>query len=203
MKIDKNTDTEKNILNAAKQVFMREGKSGARMQDIADLAQINKALLHYYFRSKDKLFEAVVKDVIFTFASNEIETLLNSDLPFYEKLEIFIGKYIELLAKHPFLPGFILNEIAKDAESMQMFKPMQLIPAKFGELIADSIKKGIIKPVQPVHFMVNTLALCVFPFVARPIIKTFFFQNNQDQYDNFIQERKKEVFTLLVKNISL
>ncbi|HAN76656.1 MAG TPA: TetR/AcrR family transcriptional regulator [Bacteroidales bacterium] len=203
MKIDKNTDTEKNILNAAKQVFMREGKSGARMQDIADLAQINKALLHYYFRSKDKLFEAVVKDIIQNFAFNEIEKLLASDLPFYEKLALFIEKYIELLAKHPFLPIFILNEIAKDAENIQLFKPMQLLPTMFSELITGAIKNGVIKPVHPLHFMVNTISLCVFPFVARPLLKTIIFESNQEKFDAFIQERKKEVYKLIVSNISL
>ena len=99
----KKDNTEEKILNAAQRVFVEKGMDGARMQEIANEAGINKALLHYYFRTKQKLFEAIFKKVFKSILPNIME-MVHSDLPIEKKLEIFIEKYIELLLKNPFVP---------------------------------------------------------------------------------------------------
>lgn len=121
MDIKKNNDikqgTETRILEAAKKVFIRKGLDGSRMQEIANEAGINKALLHYYFRSKQKLFEAVFSYAFIKFLPKVTE-VLNADMPFLKKIEIFIDNYIDLLIENPFLPIFILNELYRQPEKL-------------------------------------------------------------------------------------
>src|SRR5438874_9015673 len=103
----KDENTEERILTAAKKVFLKEGMAGARMQDIADEAGINKALLHYYFHNKEKLF-----DVIFMEAAQKlfpkISFIFESDLPVLEKIEHFADEYITVILENPYLPLFVL-----------------------------------------------------------------------------------------------
>ena len=105
----KKDNSEEKILNAAQSVFIQKGMDGARMQEIADEAGINKALLHYYFRTKQKLFEAILKKVFSNILPNLMD-MVHSDLPIEEKLGIFIENYIDLLMENPYLPNFILKE---------------------------------------------------------------------------------------------
>lgn len=107
-------NTEDKIIEAAKEVFIKKGMDGARMQEIADEAGINKALLHYYFRSKEKLFDAIFERVI-RMAFPRISQIIFSDLHFRVKVEQAIDTYLDLLMKHPYLPAFILKEINRDA----------------------------------------------------------------------------------------
>ena len=112
VKIKKDLNTEQRILEAARKAFMHKGMSGARMQDIADEAGINKALLHYYFRNKDQLFEMVFKEA-FTRFLPRLNQLIESDLGLFDKIETFVGDYIEMALQNPFLPLFVLNEMNK------------------------------------------------------------------------------------------
>ena len=107
----KKDTTEEKILDAAQTVFTRKGMDGARMQEIANEAGINKALLHYYFRSKQKLFEAIFKQV-FKQIFPDIKAFIHSEIPLEKKLGIFVEKYIDLLMKNPFLPSFSLQPTA-------------------------------------------------------------------------------------------
>src|ERR1044072_5809634 len=104
--------TEEKIVTAAKKVFLAKGLAGARMQDIADEAGINKALVHYYFRNKEKLFE-----VIFTEAAlklfPKINIIFESDGTLFEKIRLFVAEYITVMSENPYLPMFVLNEINK------------------------------------------------------------------------------------------
>src|SRR5690349_8196144 len=105
-------NTQQKILEAAKKVFHQKGLAGARMQDIADEAGINKALLHYYFRNKDMLFEMIFKDA----AANlfpKVASIISEDLPLFEKIRKFTKEYLEVVIQNPYLPLFVLNEINK------------------------------------------------------------------------------------------
>ena len=108
----KKQNTEEKILEAAKEVFIREGKSGTRMQEIADKAGINKSLLHYYYRSKDKLFGAVFQFAFSKFGPNLIK-IIGEGNDVFEVIETFIDKYLDVISKNPFIPMFILNEVNK------------------------------------------------------------------------------------------
>src|SRR5258706_4583523 len=111
-KYKKNKTTEERILDAARKVFVRNGMSGARMQDIADEAGINKALLHYYFKNKRKLFEE-----IFMEAADElfprINKIFRSEESLFVKIERFCDEYISVVLENPYLPLFVLNELSQ------------------------------------------------------------------------------------------
>src|ERR1044072_922857 len=108
--VERDTDTEKRILEAAKAVFVRQGTAGARMQEIAQEAGVNQALLHYYFRSKERLAQAVFQQMASRLFPALIQTLA-SDLSLDEKIDRLVGIYLDNLSKSPFLPGYLISEL--------------------------------------------------------------------------------------------
>lgn len=197
----KDLNTEQKILEAAKDVFVRKGLEGARMQEIADEAHINKALLHYYFRSKDKLFEAVFRETFFKLLPNVID-LIQSDNSLFEKIRLFVENYINIINENPLLPSFVLHELSRNPQRVvDMIKSSGINPLIFVQQIQDEIEKGTIVPVNPLHFLVNMLAMCIFPFVAKPILQGVIFQDDKQHYDAFIQERKTEVADFIINSI--
>lgn len=198
---DKNT--EKKILDAAKIVFLDKGFDGARMQEIADKAGINKALLHYYFRSKEKLFDAIFQEAFQQFIP-KIAEIMMTDKPLFEKLEFFIDTYLTMLSNNPHLPSFVLHEINRNPEKLvNIFKNSGIRPEYLGMAIAKEVEAGNIKPVQPIHLIVNILGMCLFPFIAKPIIKGFLFSNNDKIFSEFLSERKKEIKQFVINSIRL
>lgn len=197
----KDVTTEKAILDAAKTVFMEKGFDGARMQQIADKAGMNKALIHYYFRSKDKLFDAIFSEAFQQFLPKIAETM-STKKTFFEKIEIFVDTYISMLQKNPHLPVFILHEINRSPERIiERIKSQGIDPTLFEKMVSKEIKEGKIRKMDFRHFIVNLIGLCIFPFVARPIIQGFIFKNNKKAYDLFLAERKQIVTKLLIESL--
>jgi AcrR family transcriptional regulator len=195
-------DTEEKILQAAKKVFQQKGFDGCRMQDIADEAGINKALLHYYFRSKDRLFDAVFKDAFRKFFP-KVQEIMASDITLEKKLESFIDKYIDLLIDNPMLPIFILNEVNRNPEKITEIINLQVInPNLLFASVIKEINQGNIRKIDPKHLMISIIAMCVFPFVGKPIIKNFLMNNNDDEFALFISQRKKEITEMVLKSIT-
>jgi len=200
IKIEKSA--EEKILAAAKKVFTTKGMAGARMQDIADEAGINKALLHYYFRSKEKLFE-----VIFFEAAQKlfprINLIFESDMPLFEKIENFAEQYITMMSENPYLPLFVLNEVSKEPEifiKKIWGKQNMPHPEKFLVQIEREVKNRTIKKVSPLHLLINLISLSVFPFVAKPMIQ-FTLGLDEMQFKNVMQQRKKEVAKFIIDSI--
>lgn len=197
----KKDNTEEKILNAAKTVFMKKGMDGSRMQEIANEAGINKALLHYYFRSKQKLFEAIFS-AVFTKAFPNIQQFLTSDIPVEEKLGRFIEKYIDLLLKNPYLPSFILKEINRDPEFLaRVIKKQGANPKDIFIVFEKEMEAGIIKRMDPRELMINVISLSVFPFAAKPLMQIMFFDNDKKAYNNFLKQRKESVKTFVLDSI--
>lgn len=193
--------TEEKILAAAQSVFLRKGMDGTRMQEIADEAGINKALLHYYFRSKQKLFEAIFEKA-FTQILPDIINMVESDKNFIEKLNIFIDNYFDLLMKNPFLPGFILTEINRDSDLIvSVFRKHGVNPSVFLEVAKKEMGKGNIRKMDPRELLINILALCIFPFAARPLLEIIFFNNDEKAYKEFLILRKENVKEFVIKSI--
>ena len=186
----KNTSTEEKILAAAKTIFIEKGMDGARMQDIADNAGINKALLHYYFKSKEKLFEVIFKEGAEKLFS-KINSILNSDLPLFEKIRLFSNEYAEIISQNPYLPLFVLNEMNKQPHSFleNIVGKNQPTFENLVKQIDKEIKKGTIKPVSPVNLVINMISLSIFPFVAKPVFQRIM---NLDalQFGSIMDQRK-------------
>ncbi len=198
-----NTDlsTEQKILEAARIVFIEKGFEGARMQEIADRAGINKALLHYYYRSKDKLFEGVFRGAFFQLVPHIVQ-LIESDMPLFEKIEVFVGQYIAVFQANPYIPGFILHELNRNpGRIVNMISDLGVDPEIFIAQVHEEVENGSIHPVNPYQLIVNMLALCIFPFVAAPIINNIIFSKKPGYFDQFIEERKKEVPKFIINAI--
>ncbi len=197
------TDTEQLILNAAKNVFFRKGYDGARMQEIADEAGMNKALLHYYFRSKDKLFEAIFNSAFQQFIPHIVEHM-SSDVSFEEKIEGFVENYLNVLTKIPQLPNFVLTEINRNPDKIvEMFDKLGLKPSIVLQGIQKDMEEGKIRPINPKHLIINIIALCVFPFAARPLMQIILFENDAEKYNAFLEERKKEVSWFIIHSLKI
>jgi TetR/AcrR family transcriptional regulator len=192
---------EQKILEAAKQVFMENGLDGARMQDIADKAGINKALLHYYFRSKDKLFERIFIEEAQKFMPRVTEIML-SEMTLFEKIEKFMGQYIDTLIQNPMLANFILNEIHRNPKEMmtKIWGNHRPPIDKVEEHVARLVKKGEIKPIKGYELMINMVSLCIFPFLAKPMVQ-WITKTNDEEFVKMMQQRKKTVVQFVIDSI--
>lgn len=199
----KKDNTEQKIMDAAHAVFLEKGMDGARMQEIANEAGINKALLHYYFRTKQKLFEAIFKRVIKHSFPIVSKTLL-SDIPIREKMDLFIDSYLNLLSKNPFLPAFLLKEIHRDPEFLaNVIKGSGINPDKILTMLGKEMDKGNIRRMNPRDLITNIIALSVFPFAAKPLLSIMLFNGDQKAYKIFLQERRETVKEFIFNAIFL
>ena len=189
----KGKTTEEIILESAKKMFVKHGLEGAKMQQIANEAGINKALLHYYFRSKDRLFEAILEDV-FSEVVPVFHMFFKEKKPFIEKIGFFVEAYIDLLKKNPFLPEFVFNELNRSPQRLiNIMISVGINPQILLTQIEDEIKKGSIKPFDPRHLLVNILSLTIFPIIAKPILKGVMLGPDEDQFNLFLEERKTHI----------
>lgn len=189
---EKDKNIEVRILNAARIVFLKKGYDGARMQDIANEAGINKALLHYYFRSKEKMFRAIF-DEAFDMFLPRIAMYFQADMPLFEKIEKISVLYINLLKQNPYIPMFILHEIQNNPELMvdKLQTKGGINPEIVIKQVQKEIKAGVIRPVDFRQVMISMISMCVFPFAAKPLLMKFLFRNNDSEWEKFIEERKK------------
>lgn len=202
----RDADTARRILAAARRVFLEKGMAGARMQEIADEAGINKALLHYYYRSKEQLFQIVFEQALADMMPR-VQAIVTQPMPVREKLKAFVRVYFEQLREHPVVPLFVLHELQRGGGSLvQVFqahlmqqagKAQPLLPPA---LLLDQIRaaqvRGELPPYDPVQLLVSILAMCIFPFLARPMIQ-FLLSMDQSAFDRFLEERTAHVEVFL------
>jgi len=184
-------NTEDRILKAAKEVFIAKGFDGARMQEIADTAEINKALLHYYFRNKDKLFEAVFEESLLQIGPMVL-SFVNEPIPLEVKIWKIVDEYIEIIRKNPKLPLFILNEIHVNPDRVLSFLNISafLDTAVLQDQLNMETDENDLKRIDVKHFVVNILSMTIFPFIGKPIMqKTLKIED--DDWEEFLEERKR------------
>ncbi|MDC0584551.1 TetR/AcrR family transcriptional regulator [Bacteroidales bacterium] len=201
---DKDLNTENKVLEAAQEIFILKGKSGARMQEIANKAGINKALLHYYYRSKDKLFEAVFQTVIKKLLIPKIIKLIESEQDVFSIIRTFVDFYVSLLIKNRYIPRFVIEEINNNPSRLSdtFVKneiPLQAILQRFEE----AMEQGLIRKIDPRQIIVNMIAMCIFPFIATPMLQPVLFDNKKRDFDAFLKQRKTEVADFIINSIKL
>ena len=186
------SSTEEKIKNAARTVFHKKGFAAARTRDIAEEAGINLALLNYYFRSKEKLFNIVMLETFQSFFASVSSVFNNPDSSFEEKIELFATGYIDLLFSEPEIPLFIISEIRYNPE--ELLAKIDIKKAVFQSVFAQQhkmlVREGKIKEPNFIHFMMNFMGLIVFPFVAAPLLKSISGLNDE-QFNSVIETRKK------------
>ncbi len=186
-------DTESRVFESAKAVFFEQGFHGARMAEIARRAGINQSMLHYYFRSKDQLFDAVFEKAA-SEAIPPVLALLLTDMPIADKIERFATGYIDMVSANPHLPAFILQELRRNPEALKRFvgTATEGLVDRLRREVNLAADNGHIRRVDPGHLVANVLALCIFPFIARPMLQTAFAVDDP-AYSLFLEQRRQEV----------
>ncbi len=191
--IEKNSSTEEKIKEAARKVFTQKGYAATRTRDIAEEAGYNLALLNYYFRSKEKLFDIICLENIQLFLPSVIGIINDESTTLQEKIEILVSNYIDMLIKNPELPLFVLSEIHKD--------PVKLINKVWANNVShegtymvkqwqEFVAKGKGPAINPIHIFVNTLSMMIFPFIASPLLRNRTGMNITE-FNKLMLERKK------------
>jgi AcrR family transcriptional regulator len=166
---------------------MKKGYAATRTRDIAEEAGLNLALLKYYFRSKEKLFEIVMTEKMEKLLGG-LASIINDDVTTLEKkLELLATYYIDMLTQNPDLPIFVLSEIRNNSDHL-------VEKFQFGNFIQHSSffkQLQVNRPdVNPMHFIINLLGATIFPFAAKPLFLAAG-NLNQKNFDTLMEERKK------------
>jgi AcrR family transcriptional regulator len=184
------SSTEQKIFDAARDVFQSKGLEGARMQEIADKADINKSMLHYYYRSKEKLFEKVYELSIIKLMP-QVANLLNEEMPLDVKLRKFSAKYLELVKANPDIPLFVIHEMNKNPSRLKKFiaKEIGKRVQPFLDQIKEEREKGNTVNLPPEQIFVNIMGMLVFPFLARTVLQVIL-DMDEKAFSEFIAVRE-------------
>jgi TetR/AcrR family transcriptional regulator len=206
---ERSTDTEQLILDAAHRVFLRRGSAGARTQEIADEAGVNKALLHYYFRTKERLAAAVFARAASKLLPPVIATLASED-DLETKVERVVEIELDVLLRHPYLPGYIIAELTHNpARVSQLVAALtgvsidELAPRVLEAIsrqIRDAVREGRMRSISPDQFILNLLSLCIFPFAARPMVQAVL-RLDDAAFARLIARRKRELPAFFIQGL--
>lgn len=187
----KDTSTEERIKAAARKVFHQKGFAGTRTRDIAEEAGINHAMLNYYFRSKEKLFEIVMMETMAQFFKG-VNLMLNDEkTSLDEKIDLIVSNYVDLLLKEPELPTFILNEVRPNPQAFVEQNPIKeaLTHSVLTRQYAEAVARGEITEPNLMQAILNVIGLVIFPFIAKPIL-TSIINIPEEQYKALMLQRK-------------
>ncbi len=194
MKRSEEAQTEQLIKDTAKDLFFRKGLLKATTQEIADEAGVNRALIHYYFRSRDHML-SILLDEALEEKRSRVKSILSFELPFREKIARYIDVIMYYNIEYPYLENFIISETIRNPEKTEAYcsknssRSSDLIRGQLEREIAE----GHIAPITPEHFLVNLLALCNYPLLAKPVLKTIH-GLTEEAYEAFLNERKKVIY---------
>lgn len=199
---ERDKQTEEKIFESATEVFIEKGMDGARMQDIANHAGINKSLLHYYYRTKEHLFNAVF-EMIAGQMFRKFSPILDENLSLEEKIRFFFREHISFMQQNPRLPSFVLNEFHRNPERIKKL----IRNIDIGKLWAtiesqhrEEFKKYNITHETIPQVMTTIASMSVFPFAAKPIIEGLM-EKMGYSFDNYIEFRKEYAADFVIKAI--
>jgi TetR/AcrR family transcriptional regulator len=196
------TETEQKIILSAEKLFYQKGKAGTSMQDIADDAGINRTLLNYYFRSKDKLFETVFRKAMGSFVPG-IAAMLRSDISFEKYIPAMVETIIDAMIENPQIPIFVMQELSSNPGRMpQIIKEMGVDPAIAIEKMGKEGGSERLGEMDPRQVIINLISLCIFPFAAKPVVLDILFNGNNEAYIEAMKARKKIIPQLMNQLLS-
>ncbi len=193
---------EKQILEAAEKIFLQKGFAASKTTEIADLAGVNHALLHYYFRTKENLFNTVFLEKMSVFI-HSFKNIFEKELPFLEMLESIIVTQYDFLYKHEGLPYFIINEMIANERNRAIFinnflMEMEEYLSKLQVLLNEEIVKGTVKPVNLIDLLITIISLNVFFFMVYPLVSSLSKDINIDLQQ--IKEERRKLHVELILN---
>jgi AcrR family transcriptional regulator len=204
MRQDRNT--EQAIVEAACKIFQEKGFKEATMRDIAAVANINMAMVHYYFRSKENLFFLVLNESFSLLLEKVIAILTNDQLDIFEKIRAIVREYITFFAEKPYLPQFLMGEVIRNPERIgkQMLKNMNFLSVfrTFSDQLEREHEKGTIQHISALSLLLNIISLCVFPAIVKPVACNV---SNFDStvFDHLIEDRKTDVADFIIRAIKI
>jgi TetR/AcrR family transcriptional regulator len=186
--------TEKLIKEKAKILFFQKGFLDATTQEIADEAGVNRALIHYYFRSREQMLETLLDETMME-KRDRVRTILRSDLPFRKKIASYIETVVDYGLQYPYLENFIISETARKPDKVKAYCAMDKLKSSdlIREALQSEIKKGNIANMSAEHFMVNLSALCNYPLLAKSVLQSIHGMTDS-AYRKFLLERKQIIF---------
>ncbi|MDR3269716.1 MAG: TetR/AcrR family transcriptional regulator [Tannerella sp.] len=200
-----NKNTEQAILEAAEQIFLEKGFKEAKTAQIADKAGVTHAMLHYYYRTKENLFEMVFDRKINLLKESIFMLVQNSDLPFPERLKLGIESHFDFLVANPDLPRFAINEIIHRPQRRAVLEPLikkmanQLLEQLQTE-IDHEVERGTIRPIEAVTLLLDIASLNIFVFAVLPLVRTFAMQTCQNEQE-FLELRKRENVEVIMRRL--
>lgn len=164
---EKDLDTAGKIKEAAGRLFTEKGFGRTTTRDIATEANVNLALVSYYFGGKKELFSTIMMETVQGFIG-QLRVLLNNEKTFEEKVELLVNNYIELLKERPDLPIFMLSEIRNHPQEMtsKLGIDKLMLEVKFFQELAQRCPEGV----HPIHLFMNLFSMTVFPFIGKPVL---------------------------------
>lgn len=202
-------DVDKKIIDAARELFYEKGFTGTTVRDIAAKAEVNLALLHYYFKTKDKIFEIVFKEA-FSLLFSQLNKALSADVDLFEKIKLIISSYISTGAKYPQLASFITHELSVNPDFawgiISSYEGKQDINNNyilFFKEIERLGAEGIIKEVDPKVLFVDIVSLSLFPFVANEFLLNFLYSQKKMEFNRMIKHRTEHVHSLILGSIKV
>lgn len=184
-------NAEERIKEAARKVFTQKGFKATRTRDIAQEAGINLALLNYYFRSKEKLFDLIMRENLQQFMRGVYLISHSEQTTWQQKIDLLVNYYIDILLVNPGLPLFVINEINNNPAKLtgMLTRETQLMESVFMQQIQQAIKKGEIRNTHPLQLVVNMMGLTIFPFVAAPMLKMLG-KMSEDEFKKMMEQRR-------------
>lgn len=197
-----NIDVKERILKTAGNLFIKNGYNNTSVRDIANASSTNVAMVNYYYKSKYNLFEIIFEKAL-NVLMQRVATITSSDKPFFEVIESWVDSYYDTLLEYPQIPIFILNEINQNPERLidrvKHYDPYDIF-LRISARMEEERAKGTIREIPTIHFLLNVLSLCVFPFIFGTMA-TQVAGKTSDDYKEVLEEHKAYVVNFVINAI--
>lgn len=195
-------DMECRIIEAAKTVFVRKGYEATKMGDIAAEVGISRTAMHYYFRTKEMLFDAIFGQLISVLLPN-IAIIVDEPTTCLEKIPKIVNLYVSMMQANPSFPIFVINEFNRDPEHLYrtvLKEPSRIQPLmKFKKQMEEEMERGLLKKMPSVYAASTLIGLVVFPMLVRHPLTTVFLDGDDKRFDSFIEERKSFISDMMIR----
>lgn len=190
-----NDNIENKIIQAAREIFIEKGYDCTSMSDIATKAGINRPSLHYYFRTKERMFQAVFHSIISNLLPS-IQEIIESDNDFFDKMSKALDQYIITFKNNPDIPAFIFKEMQRDVNLLIQTAHeihLNIVIKKLSQCLQNEMNAGNLRQVKQETAFCTFYGLLSFPFISRNLIKNILFDNKSEMYDEFLENWKTNV----------
>jgi AcrR family transcriptional regulator len=201
----KEKSKEEAILEAAEQEFLDKGFEGAKTTTISSIAGATHAMLHYYFRTKENLFNKVFDEKIKLMSQVLFNLVDDPDIPLHEKIKVAIETHFDFLRDNPNLPRFIINELISKPQRLNKSEKvikgqMKTVYDKVKQAIDREVEKGTITPIEPFTLLIDIISLNLFTFIFMPVLKIFAIEKFGDE-NNFLESRRRENVEIIMRRL--